>query len=95
MEENYEGFVLHKILVSQKRKDMAKKEKDLLSSRNIGELCMKDSNRRNRLIFIFQGMPGKWQKQILHVLQVVAYGLVLFLKSKQSKKKKLCVFKEL
>ena len=81
MEEKYEAFVLHKILVSQKRKDMAKKDKDLLSARNIGELCMKDSNRRNRLTFIFQGMPGKWQKQILQVLKNLSSDIYSCLRS--------------
>ncbi|MGE0085502.1 MAG: GSU2403 family nucleotidyltransferase fold protein, partial [Desulfococcaceae bacterium] len=84
-----EAFVIHKILVSQKRKDRAKRDRDLLSARNIGELCMKDRNRRDHLIFIFQRMPGKWQKQTLDVLKSLSSDIYSFLSSQRAGEKPL------
>ncbi|MDM8538985.1 GSU2403 family nucleotidyltransferase fold protein [Desulfobacterales bacterium HSG17] len=66
-----EAFVLHKILVSQKRKIQAKRDKDLQSAQSIGELCIEDEARRERLKFIFEGMPRKWKKDILAVAKFI------------------------
>jgi len=44
-----EAYTLHKVLISSKRKDPAKKEKDLMAAKNIGKLCLEDETRRERL----------------------------------------------
>ncbi|MDM8522811.1 GSU2403 family nucleotidyltransferase fold protein [Desulfococcaceae bacterium HSG8] len=59
-----EAYVLHKILVSRKRRNTAKRDRDLLSAGNIGELCLKDKTRRERLKTIYDSIPKKWRKKI-------------------------------
>ena len=44
-----EAYVLHKILISNKRKNPAKKEKDLMSAVSIGEFCLEYEAHRDRL----------------------------------------------
>ena len=74
-----EVFVLQKILISQKRKDTAKSEKDLLTAKNIGELCLRDSKRRRRLKEIYQIFPVKWQKTILNISEGISTELFNYL----------------
>lgn len=63
-----QAYVFHKILISQKRKNSMKKEKDLMAAKNIGELCLRYENYRKDFISIFQSMPQKWQKLVLKIL---------------------------
>ncbi|PIE71614.1 MAG: hypothetical protein CSA22_01965 [Deltaproteobacteria bacterium] len=63
------AFILHKILISQKRKDTAKQEKDLRSAISIGEFCLDCSEHRERMKFIFMQLPKKWQRDILGVVK--------------------------
>lgn len=74
-----EAFVLQKILASQERKDSFKKEKDLSSAQNIGELCLQDKKRRERLETIFTTTPVKWQKKILKSIEPVSDDIYSFL----------------
>ena len=74
-----EAYILHKILISQKRKITAKKDKDLMAAKNIGELCMRFENHGNRLKSIFSEMPKRWQKQTLIVLKKLSPELYSFL----------------
>lgn len=67
-----EAFVLHKILISQKRKTQAKRDKDLQSAQSIGELCIEDKARREHLKFIFEGIPRKWKRDILGVVKLIS-----------------------
>jgi hypothetical protein len=76
-----EAYILQKILVSLKRKDKAKKNKDLMAAKSIGELCLQHSDRRTRLKVIFQSLPNKWQKSILNVLRKLSKDLFDFLVS--------------
>ena len=74
-----EAYVLHKILISQNRKKTAKKDKDLMAAKNIGELCMRFENHGNRLKSIFSEMPKRWQKQTLIILKEISPELYSFL----------------
>ena len=62
------AYILHKILVSQKRKNDAKRDKDLMAAGNIGELCIVYEHHKKNLKSIFNGMPQKWRKQTLNIL---------------------------
>ena len=64
-----EAYVLHKILISAKRKDPAKKEKDLMAAKSIGELCLEYETRRERLKTIYAHLPKKWQRTISGTLK--------------------------
>ena len=74
-----EAYTLHKILISIKRKDSAKKEKDLMAAKSIGELCLDDETRRQRLKTIYADLPKKWQRTISSVLKLVSPVIFSFL----------------
>jgi hypothetical protein len=73
------AFVLHKILISPKRKDPGKKEKDLMTAQSIGELCLDYDHHRHRLNEIFTALPKKWQRTILVILKPLSPGMFSFL----------------
>lgn len=62
------AYILHKTLVSRKRKNAAKREKDMAAVRDIGELCLRYEHHKKNLKSIFSVMPLKWQKQVLKTL---------------------------
>lgn len=74
-----EAYTLHKILISPKRKDPAKKEKDLMAAKSIGELCLEYETRRQRLITIYADLPKKWQRTISGVLEQLSPSMYSFL----------------
>ncbi len=74
-----EAYTLHKILISIKRKDMAKKEKDLMAAKSIGELCLDYETRKERLKTIYVNLPKKWQRTISGVLKELSAELFSFL----------------
>lgn len=74
-----EAYTLHKILISIKRKDPAKKEKDLMSARSIGELCLDDETRKERLKTIYAHLPKKWQRAISGELKELSPAIFSFL----------------
>jgi len=74
-----EAYTLHKILISLKRKDPAKKEKDLMAAKNIGELCLDYDTRRQRLKTIYAHLPKKWQRTISGELKELSPVMYSFL----------------
>ena len=74
-----EAYTLHKILISSKRKDPAKKEKDLMAAKNIGELCLEYETRRERLKTIYAYLPKKWQRTVSSILKERSPELFSFL----------------
>lgn len=74
-----EAFCLHKLLISQKRKNPAKKEKDLMAAISIGEFCLEYENHRDRLKSIYDHMPKKWQKAVSGILKESSVEMFSFL----------------
>jgi len=74
-----EAYTLHKILISFKRKDPAKKEKDLMAAKSIGELCLEYETRRQRLKTIYTHLPKKWQRTISSELNELSPEMFSFL----------------
>jgi hypothetical protein len=74
-----EAYTLHKILISIKRKDPAKKEKDLMAAKSIGELCLEYETRKERLKTIYVHLPKKWQRTISSVLKELSPAMFSFL----------------
>ena len=74
-----EAYALHKILISPKRKDPAKREKDLMAAKSIGELCLAYETRRQRLMAIYADLPKKWQRTISAVLEQLSPAMYSFL----------------
>jgi hypothetical protein len=73
------AFVLHKILISPKRKNPDKKEKDLMAAQSIGELCLSYDHHRDRLSEIFAALPKKWRRTIADILKSISPDLFSFL----------------
>lgn len=63
------AYCLHKILISHKRKNSAKKEKDLMAGKSIGELCLEYETHRECLKSIHDNMPKKWRKTVSGILK--------------------------
>jgi hypothetical protein len=74
-----EAYILHKILISPRRQDMAKKDKDLMAAKSIGELCLEDEARRERLKTIYISLPKKWQRLISGISEPLSPDLFSFL----------------
>jgi len=74
-----EAYTLHKILISNKRKNPAKKEKDLMAAKSIGEFCLEYENHRERLKSIYDHMPKKWQKTLSGILKKLSPEMFSFL----------------
>jgi hypothetical protein len=74
-----EAYILHKVLISSKRKDPAKKEKDLMAAKSIGGLCLEYETRRERLKTIYVHLPKKWQRTVSSVLKQISPELFSFL----------------
>jgi hypothetical protein len=74
-----EAYTLHKVLISTKRKDPAKKEKDLMAAKSIGELCLGYKIRRERLKTIYVHLPKKWQRTVSGVLKQLSPEVFSFL----------------
>lgn len=79
-----EAYILHKLLISRKRRDAAKQEKDLMAAKSIGELCLEYQPRRKRLKTIYAGLPGKWQRDISGILESLSPDLYSFLTAANS-----------
>lgn len=58
------AYVLHKLLINQKRKNPAKQAKDMDSAISIGELCLEYDEHKERMKSIYDYMPKKWQKNV-------------------------------
>lgn len=74
-----EAYTLHKVLISFKRKDPAKREKDLMAVKSIGELCLDYETRRQRLKTIYAHLPKKWQRTISGELKELSPSMYSFL----------------
>ena len=74
-----EAYILHKILISHKRKNSAKQEKDLMAAKSIGELCLEYETRKERLKEIYDHMPQKWQKTVSGIIKPLSPELFYFL----------------
>ena len=74
-----EAYTLHKALISSRRKDPAKKEKDLMTVRSIGELCLEYDTHRERLKSIYAHLPKKWQRTISEVVRCISPEIFSFL----------------
>ncbi|MFZ2630168.1 MAG: GSU2403 family nucleotidyltransferase fold protein [Desulfosalsimonadaceae bacterium] len=74
-----EAFCLHKILISHKRKNPEKKEKDLMAAKSIGELCLEYETHRERLKSIYDHLPKKWRKTVSGILKELSAEMFSFL----------------
>lgn len=60
------AYVLHKLIVFERRTKKGKKERDLMAAKAIGEFLLKDVEQIAKLKAIFAELPKKWQKTIIN-----------------------------
>lgn len=70
-----EAFVLHKFIISRRRKRDDKAEKDIAMAKAIGELCLETDYHRKKLISTFKSMNKKWQGNFLTSVKSVSESL--------------------
>jgi hypothetical protein len=58
------AYVLHKLIICERRKNAEKQKRDLLSAKGIGEFLLKNKNQQKKLAEVFNKLPKKWQKNI-------------------------------
>lgn len=61
-------YVLHKHIISERRLNLDKKDKDKRTALELGRYLLKIPEQREKLKEIFVGMPKKWQKTLLKIL---------------------------
>ena len=77
------AFVLHKLLLSIKRKRTEKREKDLRTAIDFGEFLLQQKDQRVRLKEIFESFPEPWKRDILKAIENKFQPLIEFLKESQ------------
>ena len=63
------AYVLHKFIIQERRLNIEKQKRDLLSAKEIGEFLLKNKNQQKKIKDIFISLPKKWQKTILRNLE--------------------------
>lgn len=63
------AFVLNKFLISQRRGNIRKKEKDILTAKELGEYLLKDDNQIKIMKEIFSSLHIKSQKNLLETIK--------------------------
>lgn len=76
------AYVLHKFILSTKRKDNKKKEKDIIAAKEMGEFLLQSMEERNKLMKIYRDSPKGWQKTLNKILKHSFNDLYSFLKDK-------------
>lgn len=74
-------YVLHKFIVSDRRKKTFKKEKDIETARQIGEYLLEYENQRKKMREIYLGMPEKWKKDLMKIVKGASEKIYAFLDS--------------
>ena len=77
------AFVLHKHIISERRLNVDKRNKDKQSAIELGKFLLSLPNQREKLIEVFSGMPKKWQKNLLSILAQYHIEMHDFLKDTQ------------
>ena len=76
------AYVLHKFILSSKRKDQTKKKKDILVAMEIGEFLLQSETERKKLLLIYRDFPKGWQKTLNKILINLFEDLYQFLSDK-------------
>ena len=70
------NFALHKLIVSQRRKNRDKKEKDRAAAINVLNALVRKGEEEN-IRKAFKSVPAKWQSKIVKELQVIKEDTII------------------
>lgn len=63
------AFVLHKFIISARRPNPTKKEKDVDTAKDIGHFILKHEPQKMQLLKVYDSLPNKWRLSLLDVLK--------------------------
>jgi len=74
------AYVINKLIISDRRSNTLKKEKDLKAARELGEYLLENEEQRKKLKKIYDDLHANLKKRLLKVLLNVSVELYDFLK---------------
>jgi hypothetical protein len=75
------AYVLHKFIVSDRRKKPFKREKDIETARQLGEYLLDQESQRNKMQEIYLSLPEKWKKDLIKIVKGTSEKIYTFLNS--------------
>ena len=75
------AYVLHKFIVSDRRKESFKRKKDIATARQLGEYLLELNDQRKKMQDIYSNMPDKWKRDLLKIVNTTSIKIYTFLSS--------------
>jgi hypothetical protein len=75
------AFVLHKFIVSDRRKKSFKRKKDIETALQLGEYLLEQKIQRKKMQEIYLSMPDKWKKDLIRIVKGASEKIYVFLNS--------------
>jgi hypothetical protein len=75
------AYVLHKFIVSDRRKKPFKREKDIETARQLGEYLLDQESQKNKMREVYLTMPEKWKKDLIKIVKGTSEKIYTFLNS--------------
>lgn len=75
------AYVLHKFIVSGRRKKSFKREKDIETARQLGEYLLEQEKQRKRMHEIYVDMADKWKRDLMRIVKGASEKIYTFLNS--------------
>ncbi len=80
------AYVLHKFIVSGRRKESFKREKDIETALQIGEYLLEQEDQRKKMWKIYLGIPEKWKKDLMKIVKSASGKIYAFLNTSEEMK---------
>ena len=75
------AYVLHKFIVSDRRKKQFKREKDIETARQLGEYLLEQKSQKKKMREIYSSMPEKWKRDLMKIVKGASEKIYTFLNS--------------
>jgi len=82
------AYVLHKFIVSNIRKKTFKKEKDIVTAKQLGEFLLEKADQRKKMQQIYLSLPYKWKNKLMKIVKDSSQKIYYFLNSVQGEEGK-------
>lgn len=69
------AFVLHKLMISERRKSRGKEENDIRVAKQIGEYLLENARQKQRMRLIYQDLPTRWKRRIIAIARQHSEGM--------------------
>jgi hypothetical protein len=75
------AYVLHKFIVSDRRKNQFKREKDIETARQLGEYLLEQNKQREKMRETYCSIPEKWKRDLLRIVKDASEKMYVYLNS--------------